>query len=1379
RRQAYNAFGEVVSETDGVGNATTSDYNAAGKLVAKREARLRLRDDDGNVLKNADGSDKLGDEAVTRYGYDAMGNLVSTVDANNHENKQRWLAGSQDGQGKVLRERHADGSSKEMGYDQLGNLRTQTVNGQRQQDYAYDKLGRLKRLDRAPGANGKRGYDEYDYDSAGQRIGHRTTSNGSDMLIDITRYDSLGRVLETASGAGRHTNYNYVWDAQLKGAGGIVVGGWRMTTTNANQMTMQDATSLFGLKAEHRDLGGRVTQYQYNNAGQLATQSSSNGQNIVYTYYGNGNLQGIEDRVAHQYTLYGYDDDGRKTYEAYANGPNRNSLTFYQQSTLRYDERGRVIEIKDPRFLSRYQYDAVGNRQRVYSVYQDGKDGSRQVQDNWYDYDAMNRFTLSQGSRDASGNLARGSRGVSVEYDGFGQRAKVTNGSDGTVEAYSYTADGYLVDTQINGKTAFHRDNDLLGRVTDSASYDWKNGDGGTKASQTHTDYDGDGKIARQVVDGATTTYDLMNDGTVKTTTQVSKGTTTTTYYGYEWWDDAKQSTITAQPYNKDAPGWQPGISHLTYDVNGHLKEAIDEKGQRSLRYVNDAQGVVIRREEIDKQNVYKRQDYYYVDGKQVGAVGNDGPSRVDFAQALAQTKLGNNKDQYRFGVAVSSADFDQNYEPIGPNYPGQTPGSVTVREGDTLQVIAANLWGDRSLWYLLADANGLQGTEALKAGQVLRVPNKVTNFHNNSGTYRVYSPGEAIGDVTPTLPEPPPPPPPPGGGGCGGIGMILVAIVAVVAVVMTAGAAAVAMGAMAGAGGVGFGAAMSAVASAGFSGVMAAGGAALMGATTALTAGLTTMGLVGAAAIGGAVGSIVSQGVAMAMGMQDKFSWGQVGLSAFTTAATAGLAGGAGGSVFAGKEVGATVARTMAVNAATQGVAMATGMQKSFSWTSVAASGVAAWAVAPIRAPNNADFIDRVGFSMLKGMSSNAVESVLEKNHGPDWHDLALSSFGSALGNELSGYLAKPNVDAAVQAKASVILQGAGPSAKPADGAPDSEKEAVYQKALLHTDKETAQKLAGFVDVRRAADALTAKIAANPDSAEANDWKRTRSVFTAALLAKDVYFDPQESMKELLPVGVVRMSDSDLSRDGIRLRMSDFSNDAGYNSALYRADFEGDVTHYYANRGSELHWNDWRTNGLQNSGFAEAQFKQAVENARIVNQDLNGNVTFVGHSLGGGLAAAQAMAVSGGHAITFNAENVSDGTMRRYNLSAVDANSRIAAFYVHGEVLSRLQDSPLAGAFNLAATPYKIVAAGLGILSDLVQGNRPDFSSVGLNFMASAPGQRIELQSRDEQGQPLGYGSRLISTGSLHGMDFVLPALLHATDVNGVLPKEALQSVR
>lgn len=41
-----------------------------------------------------------------------------------------------------------------------------------------------------------------------------------------------------------------------------------------------------------------------------------------------------------------------------------------------------------------------------------------------------------------------------------------------------------------------------------------------------------------------------------------------------------------------------------------------------------------------------------------------------------------------------------------------------------------------------------------------------VTNIHNNSQTYRPYEPGLAIGDTTPTIPDPPPPPS--GDDGCG-----------------------------------------------------------------------------------------------------------------------------------------------------------------------------------------------------------------------------------------------------------------------------------------------------------------------------------------------------------------------------------------------------------------------------------------------------------------------------------------------------------------------------------------------------------------------------------------------------------------------------------
>ena len=1005
RRQSYNAFGEVASETDGVGNVTRSDYSTAGKLLIKHEAALKQRDDGGAVLKRADGGEQTVSYA-TQYRYDAMGNLVSTQDARGNANRQQWLAGSQDGQGKVIREDHADGSFKDMAYDQRGNLRTTTENGARRTDYSYDQLGRLKRVDRVQRADGSRGYDEYDYDSAGQRIAHRTT-DGKTVFADTTAYDSLGRVLATVSAAQRTVRYSYQWDAGLLGAGGAVVGGWRATTINANGLTMVDSVNLFGLKVRHVDLGNHSFNYLYNDAGQVASQNGSTGQNIVYTYYGNGYLQGMEDRATHSYTMYGYDDDGRKTYEGYATGPDRDHLEYYQQSNISYDEMGRVIQIKDPKFLSRYQYDAAGNRQRVYTEYSDGKDGSAQSQDNWYTYDAMNRFLVSMGSKDAAGNIVAGSRGVSVQYDQFGQRQKVFNGADGTVESYDYTADGYLTDTKINDKLAFHRVNDLLGRVTDYASYDW-NHDGKAKSSNTHTEYDRDNKVTRQVVDGKATRFTLLNDGTLDHSV-LEDDTTVTTYYGYEWWDDAKQSTITSQPYNSNAPGWRSGFSHMTYDVNGHLEQAIDEAGHRTLRYVNDAQGVVLKRQEYDRQVAFKTQSYYYVDGKQVGAVGNDGPSRVDFAQALAQAKLGGGKDGYRNGAPASSADFDQNYEPIGPNYPAQTPGSVTAKDGDTLQSLAAGLWGDKSLWYLLADANALTGSEKLAAGQILRVPNKVTNIHNNSGTYRVYNPGEAIGDTSPTLPTAPPPPPPPGGGGCGTLAMIIIVVIVVIVanvvgqwvagLLNNAAAAGATTATTVGTAGTTAGTAAGTTAgtAAGTAAGSGAGSAGFWGTTVAGSS--VTYAQVAGAVVGGAAGSIAGQGAAMAMGMQQRFSWQQVGMAALT----AGAMRYTGGVDIIGGEGKAlnTVAQAMAGSTLSQGLSMAVGAQKSFNWTAVAASGVAEWATGNM--PKSNVMSDPLVYGVTRGMIGGTLQSVLGEDHRPNWSNLAIQSFGSALGDLLT----------------------------------------------------------------------------------------------------------------------------------------------------------------------------------------------------------------------------------------------------------------------------------------------------------------------------------------------------------------------------------------
>ena len=60
----------------------------------------------------------------------------------------------------------------------------------------------------------------------------------------------------------------------------------------------------------------------------------------------------------------------------------------------------------------------------------------------------------------------------------------------------------------------------------------------------------------------------------------------------------------------------------------------------------------------------------------------------------------------------------------INGNYPTASPGSYTVRSGDSLRSIARGAWGDSQLWYRLAQANGSNSEREPRVGQTLTIPN-------------------------------------------------------------------------------------------------------------------------------------------------------------------------------------------------------------------------------------------------------------------------------------------------------------------------------------------------------------------------------------------------------------------------------------------------------------------------------------------------------------------------------------------------------------------------------------------------------------------------------------------------------------------------------
>lgn len=275
------------------------------------------------------------------------------------------------------------------------------------------------------------------------------------------------------------------------------------------------------------------------------------------------------------------------------------------------------------------------------------------------------------------------------------------------------------------------------------------------------------------------------------------------------------------------------------------------------------------------------------------------------------------------------------------------------------------------------------------------------------------------------------------------------------------------------------------------------------------------------------------------------------------------------------------------------------------------------------------------------------------------------------------------------------------------------------------------------------------------------------------ALVSGDVYPDGANA-KALSALGVTRLSDAEIA--GLGLDPKRFVSDSGFYSALYYD--KNDKSYILGARGTEMEMpavlKDGKTNGLQALGFSERQYAEAVALADHVYPKLNGNVLFTGHSLGGGLASAMALSVKGGRAITFNAAGISEGTIALHHLDTTDAESRVTAYFVRGEILHSAQGFiPLDLAAGLGLSlPVNASKALLWVLG--VEEN-PSF---GKAYVPEAIGRQVELSpvhiSSGNDGPmpaaPISGLNIVPNTGALHGINYVLGALRY--DIQQIMNK-------
>lgn len=96
--------------------------------------------------------------------------------------------------------------------------------------------------------------------------------------------------------------------------------------------------------------------------------------------------------------------------------------------------------------------------------------------------------------------------------------------------------------------------------------------------------------------------------------------------------------------------------------------------------------------------------------------------------------------------------------------------------------------------------------------------------------------------------------------------------------------------------------------------------------------------------------------------------------------------------------------------------------------------------------------------------------------------------------------------------------------------------------------------------------------------------------------------------------------------------------------------------------------------------GLRSAHYEHAMQFAEELVSQFDDNISFTGHSLGGGLASAAAIATNR-PATTFNAAGLHPNTVKNHG-GLGSANRLITAHYIKGDILSFLQDwSPASNA--------------------------------------------------------------------------------------------------
>ena len=303
----YNKAGQLITDTDGLGNQQHYHYNQQGELTYQKDAL-------GNT---------------TSYSYDKHGNL-----------DQQTLA---------------NGSQFSFEYDEYGNLLTQTDCSGYQTHYQYDDKHRMRRIDDAEGNVTRYHYNEH-LAQFEQLVSQVHYPDGRHIQMD---YDDLGRLATYTDALSHKVEYQY--DAEGKLSKRV------NAEDNSIAYSYDELNRLTALVNEN----GEEWTFNYDKNDNLISETRFDGHQSRYSYDEVGQLtQQVDNpqlpRHKQQHVLMDYNLVGQLLAKHSSHYPEligeQSKAPRAQYHRIRYDynEMGQLISAVNPNSRTNLAYDASG-----------------------------------------------------------------------------------------------------------------------------------------------------------------------------------------------------------------------------------------------------------------------------------------------------------------------------------------------------------------------------------------------------------------------------------------------------------------------------------------------------------------------------------------------------------------------------------------------------------------------------------------------------------------------------------------------------------------------------------------------------------------------------------------------------------------------------------------------------------------------------------------------------------------------------------------------------------------------------------------------------------------------------------------------------------